>query len=185
MPSCVCNHRHVCEINAVYRGPVCAFLYVFNSDLISSKHLPVGQEIVLEFRVYYTSRSSKAEPRKESDKSVRLWESNPSHSIHHSCSEYSNTTEFRWQYELINHKSVSGLAWLILLQKPESFFAWLWPMKHSVKGLVAIVNHISIYGTDIVDNSGLSFKILVSTPVHATFSSKFTSPHFCLEWNNK
>lgn len=70
----------------------------------------MGQEIVLEFRVYYTRRRSKAEPRGESDKSVHLWERNPFHSIHHSLCEYSNTDALQQQYELIKHESALGLG---------------------------------------------------------------------------
>lgn len=76
----------------------------------SCNGLPVGQEIVWEFRVYYTSCSSKAKPRNESDKSLHLWEWNPSHSIHHSCSEYSNTSMLQQQYELINRKLALGFG---------------------------------------------------------------------------
>lgn len=82
------------------------------SDLIAQSQSVFQQDRKLRwnFGVYYTSRSSKAEPRKESDKSVRLWERNPAPSIHHSHSHSSNAAPQQQHYELINHNSASGLG---------------------------------------------------------------------------
>lgn len=62
------------EINVMYRRLVCAFLYMFNSDLISSKHLPVEQEIVLEFQ-FITRVTVQMQSQEKNQTNLYIYES--------------------------------------------------------------------------------------------------------------